>query len=195
MNTPEIMDNIKVETDENLVVRIAKGDKKAFDELYNRYNKQLFSFFMKMLSRDREKCEDFLQDLFMIVIEKPHYFDSARRFKPWLYSIAHNMIKNEYKKLEVRKIMDKNAETEYIKSNSSSPESLTQDALFSIKLDSLLSKIDPEVKEAFILKYKVGFQIDEIAKMMNVKEGTIKSRLFYVKKYLSHELAEFKPRA
>ncbi|MGB0403061.1 MAG: RNA polymerase sigma factor [Salibacteraceae bacterium] len=189
------MDNIKAETDENLVVRIAQGDKKAFDEIYARYNKPLFSFYMKMLSRDREKCEDFLQDLFMILIEKPHYFDSTRRFKPWLYSIAHNMIKNEYKKLEVRKVMDKNAETEFVKSNLSSPENLTQDALFSNKLDLLLAKIDPEVKEAFLLKYKVGFQIDEIAKMMNVKEGTIKSRLFYVKKYLSQNLAEFKPNA
>ena len=192
MNTLTIMSEHKTETDENLMREVTAGNKRAFDELYQRYNRPLFSFFMKMLAKDREKCEDFLQDLFMVLIEKPHYFDSSRKFKPWIYSVAHNMIKNEYKKMEVRKVMDKNADAEQVRVNGHNPETRTQEKLFGESLDTALSKLDVEKRTAFLMKYRDGFAIQEIAEIQETKEGTIKSRLFYVKKYLSEELAEFK---
>ena len=186
MNIQIKMKNVTQESDEGLVDRIGLGDKPAFDELYKRYNKPMFSFFMKMLGRDREKCEDFLQDIFLRLFEKSNYFDTSRRFKPWFYSVAHNMVKNEYKKLQVRQIMSRDADTENISVNGHNPETQTQEMFFSEKLDSLLRKIDPEKKAAFLLKYREGFALNEIAEMQGVKEGTIKSRLFYVKKYLSN---------
>lgn len=195
MNIQTEMKNVTQESDEDLVERIGLGDKPAFDELYKRYNKPLFSFFMKMLGRDREKCEDFLQDIFLRLFEKSNYFDSSRKFKPWFYSVAHNMVKNEYKKLQVRQIMSRDADTENVSVNGHNPETKTQEKFFSEKLDSLLMKIDPDKKSAFLLKYREGFALNEIAEMQGVKEGTIKSRLFYVKKYLSQELAEFRPNA
>lgn len=195
MNTLLNMSDIKSETDENLMVQLHQGQKAAFDELYLRYSQPLYAFFMKMLKRDTEKCEDFLQDLFMVLIEKPEYFDPSRKFKPWLYSVAHNMIKNEYKKMEVRKVMDREADGEKVVLNGHDPSSKTDENLFSKKLEAALSTLDREVREAFLLKYHQGFAINEIADIQGIKEGTVKSRLFYVKKYLSQELAEFKPNA
>ena len=189
----QLMKDIKQEADEVLVDRMSKGDKTAFDEIYRRYNRPLFSFFMKMLAYDREKCEDFLQDIFLRLFEKSSYFDSSRQFKPWVFSVAHNMVKNEYKKLKVRQIMSKDADVELVKLNGNSPEELTEEQLFKNKLELVLAKVDPEKRAAFLLKYQEGFAINEIAEMQEVKEGTIKSRLFYVKKFLSVELAEFKP--
>jgi RNA polymerase sigma-70 factor (ECF subfamily) len=175
--------------------QMVEGNKNAFDELYRRYHKPLFGFFMKMLANNREKCEDFLQDLFMILIEKADYYDSSRTFKPWFYSIAHNMVKNEYKKMSVRQIMSKDEPGEYIPINGKSPEEHSQQKQFELSLDKALQKLDEEKRLAFLLKYREGFAINEIAEMQGVKEGTIKSRLFYVKKYLSSELAQFKPNA
>jgi len=195
MNILMEMKNVTQESDEGLVERLGQGDKPAFDELYKRYNRPLFSFFMKMLARDREKCEDFFQDIFLRLFEKSNYFDTSRKFKPWIYSIAHNMVKNEYKKLQVRQIMSRDADIDNVKANGHNPETKTQEKFFSDKLDATLLKIDPEKKAAFILKYREGFAINEIAEMQGVKEGTIKSRLFYVKKYLCNELAEYRPNA
>jgi RNA polymerase sigma factor (sigma-70 family) len=51
----------------------------------------------------QRKARDFTQDLFSKLIQKPDSFDENRSFKTWLYSIAHNMCKNEYAKMEVRR--------------------------------------------------------------------------------------------
>lgn len=193
MNTLKYMRKLTDESDENLVALLSSGNKQAFDELYTRYEKPLFLFFMKMLNSNREKCEDFLQDLFMTLFEKTHYFDQSRKFKPWLYSIAHNMVKNEYKKMSVRSIMSNDADTELVREKNLTPDQKTEEVLFAQELDFVLNKIDPEIKSAFLLKYQQGFAINEIAQMQNVKEGTVKSRLFYVKKHLSKQLASFKP--
>ena len=195
MNFQTKMKNVTQETDEGLLERLGLGDKPAFDELYKRYNRPLFSFFMKMLFRDIEKCEYFLQDIFMRLFENSNYFDTSRKFKPWIYSGVHNMVKNEYKNLQVRQVIAKDADTENVRVNGNNPETQTQEQFFKEKLGGCLMKIEPDKKAAFILKYKEGFSINEISEMQGVKEGTIKSRLFYVKKHLSYELTEYKPNA
>ena len=82
--------------DEELLVMLGKGDKRAFDEVYKRYSQPLFGYFMKLLARDNEKCEDMVHDLFAKIIRKPEYFDTSRSFRTWVYSVASNMCKNEY---------------------------------------------------------------------------------------------------
>ena len=52
------------------MVLLGKGDKRAFDEVYARYAKPLFGYFMKLLARDNEKCEDMVHDLFAKIIRK-----------------------------------------------------------------------------------------------------------------------------
>ena len=87
-------------SDEELMQCISRGDKRAFDELYVRYAKSLLTYFMRMMWKDREKAEDFVHDLFAKIINKPELFDSTRSFKTWVFSVANNMCKNEYKKQE-----------------------------------------------------------------------------------------------
>ena len=84
------------QTDEELMSSLGRGDKRAFDEIYKRYSQPLFGYFMKLLARDQEKCEDMVHDLFTKIIRKPDYFDPSRSFKTWVYSVASNMCKNEY---------------------------------------------------------------------------------------------------
>ena len=62
-------------TDEELMQAISKGDKRAFDELYNRYAAALLRYFMRMLWKDREKSEDFVHDLFAKIVNQPEYFE------------------------------------------------------------------------------------------------------------------------
>lgn len=54
----------KTMTDESLMISISKGDKRAFDEIYNRYSGPLLGYFISKLWRDREKSEDFVHDIF-----------------------------------------------------------------------------------------------------------------------------------
>ena len=81
---------------------LSEGKQRAFDELYERYAKKVHYFFWKMLGNDAEKADDFVQDLFLKLIEKPHLFQEEKKFSTWLYAVAGNMCKNEYRKTAVR---------------------------------------------------------------------------------------------
>lgn len=180
--------------DEQLMVSIANGDKLAFDELYKRYEKKMFYFFYRKLREHQEKAEDFLHDLFMKLIEKPEYFDTSKSFAPWLYSVAHNMVKNEYKKMEVRKIMDTESDTMRVVAKQNSPMVSAEEQLFKKRLYEELGKLNQDSSTAFLMKYHEGYSIEEIAKTLGIKEGTVKSKLFYAKQVLSEKLEMFNPK-
>ena len=67
--------------DEALMREIARRDERAFAELYDRHGARMHRYFYRMLWRDAAKAEDFTQELFLKIIEKPHAFDTARPFR------------------------------------------------------------------------------------------------------------------
>ena len=67
-------------TDEKLMSRIQRGSTAAFDELYARYSKRMLYYFHRMLGRDEEKAQDFLQDLFLKIVEDPARFKRGSCF-------------------------------------------------------------------------------------------------------------------
>ena len=81
--------------DEELMPLVVNKDRRAFEELYDRYAKLMYNYFLRMLWKDREKSRDMTQDLFTRIAAKPHLYDASRPFKTWIYTIAHNMCKNE----------------------------------------------------------------------------------------------------
>jgi RNA polymerase sigma-70 factor (ECF subfamily) len=181
-------------TDEELMQAISKGDKRAFDELYNRYAAALLRYFMRMLWKDREKSEDFVHDLFAKIVNKPEYFDPTRSFKTWVYSVANNMCKNEYKKAEARKGMSNGLDNHYALSDTSvNVMNEVQDSFFQEAFVKNLAELDDKHKEAFSLRHIEGLSIKEIAEVLEINEGTVKSRLFYATKYLAESLKEFNP--
>jgi RNA polymerase sigma-70 factor (ECF subfamily) len=181
-------------SDEELMIAISNGDKRAFDELYERYSKPLFGYFMRMLWRDREKSEDFVHDLFAKIVHKPEYFDTSRSFKTWVYSVANNMCKNEYKKAEVRKGMSNGLDNHYtLYDTNVNVMNEVQDSFFQEAFVKSLADLDDKHREAFTLRHMEGLSIKEIAEVLELNEGTVKSRLFYATKYLAESLKEFNP--
>ncbi len=84
--------------DEELMQKIKQGSEAALTELYQRYSTFLLRYFTRLLWNNRAMAEDFLHDLFLKIIHNPQYFDANRKFSTWVYSVAHNMCKNEYRK-------------------------------------------------------------------------------------------------
>ena len=164
---------------------MCKGNSEAFSELYRRYNKRLLYYFYRMLGNDSLLSQDFLQELFFKIIEKPFLFDSSRKFSTWIFSVAHNMCKNEYRSKEVRKIMLKNENLDIYFENDSETTSKDKmvEAIF-IELEMF----DESHKTSFLLKYREGFSLEEISETLNLPVGTIKSRLFYTRKRLQEIL-------
>lgn len=181
-------------TDEALMRSISNGEKLAFDEIYNRYSAVLCAYFTRMLWKDREKAEDFVHDFFAKIIRKPEYFDPTRAFKTWMYSVANNMCKNEYKKQEIRKNTSNGLDTHYtVADESTNLFRQVQELQFKERYDHIFQTLDPKHSEAFQLRHVEGLSIKEIAEIVGANEGTIKSRIFYATKYLADGLKEFNP--
>src|ERR1035437_8441345 len=92
----------KNSSDEELMLLVGNKDTKAFEELYKRYSKKIHYYFFRMLGNDKEKANDFTQDIFLKVIEKNSSYNKQLKFSTWLYSLATNMCRNEYRHTEVK---------------------------------------------------------------------------------------------
>jgi RNA polymerase sigma factor (sigma-70 family) len=181
-------------SDEELMAYLSKGDKRAFDTLYERYANALKYYFKRMLWKDEEKAEDFVHDLFAKIIQKPESFDQSRNFKTWFYSVANNMCKNEYKKQEVRKNTVSGIDESYsFKDSNTNVLNEVQDKLFASSFEKSMTELDEKHREVFELRHLDGLSIKEIAEVIQISEGTVKSRLFYATKYLAEGLKEFNP--
>lgn len=183
--------NYKRKSDEELMQMLLQKEQSAFEELYDRYSKPMLNFFFRNLHFDKAKAEDLLHDLFIKLIEKPQLFDTEKKFSSWLYALATNMLKNEFKKqqrisehVEFQTIVSKNI--------SENPEQSMDKSEFDQCLEMELTKLDSEQKILFSLRFQEEKSIKEIAEIMEIPEGTVKSRLFYLVKKLSQQLIVFK---
>lgn len=181
-------------SDEALMIAIRKGDQRAFNEIYERYSGPLLGYFIRMLWKDREKAEDFVHDIFAKIIKKPELFDPERKFKTWIYSVAKNMCKNEYKKQEVRKNTTNGLDEFYaVSDENSNVFGEVQDVFFRAEFEESMNSLDEKHSEVFKLRHMDGLSIKEIAEVLEISDGTVKSRLFYATKYLAESLKEFNP--
>ena len=180
-------------TDEELMKALSKGDQRAFDELSKRFYAQLLGYFKNMLWGDREKAEDMVHDIFAKIIKNPDYFDTNRSFRTWLFSVASNMCKNEYKKQAVRKNTSTGVEDYRSISSSTNVLAEVQDIQFQQAFEENLAKMDEKHREVFALRHLEGLSMKEIAEVMEINEGTVKSRLFYATKFLAEKLKVYNP--
>lgn len=185
--------NYTQKSDENLMELIINGDDRAFGELYDRYAQAMFNYFHRMLWKDREKAEDFVHDLFTKIVNRPDMFDVKKKFKTWFYSIANNMCKNEYKKQQVRSNTYNGLDESYnVRSSQRGADQKADDQLISEEIDKALSQLEEKHKQVFELRYFDQLSMKEIADIIEISEGTVKSRLFYATKKLASELEDLK---
>ncbi|HYG02474.1 MAG TPA: sigma-70 family RNA polymerase sigma factor [Chryseosolibacter sp.] len=182
--------NLKIKSDEELMLMISNGHERAFTTLYERYSRPLLRYFFRMLWKDEDKAQDFLHDLFVKIIERPEYFDTSKKFSTWIYSVAHNMCKNEYRKHAFRQ----SAQSEI--TNAESVESTAPATLdaqhFATALEKAMQVWQEEDKSLFVLRHELDMTFTEIGTVLNCPEGTAKSRWFYLRKELAGQLSGFK---
>lgn len=184
--------NPSTRSDEELMSLLTKGGQSAFDELYKRYSKPMLNFFYRLMDRDRERAEDLLHDLFLKIIEKPEQYDSSRSFRAWFYTLAANMVRNEYRRNQVGndylKIVAIQAEW-----YEEGPERALDRQLFEQQLQGAIDRFDPDQKVLFNLRFVQEMTVPQIAEVMDCPEGTVKSRLFYITRQLAKKLTIYKP--
>ena len=184
-------------SDERLIELIQRSNTSAFEELYNRYSRRLLLYFFRELSGDEEKAQDFLQDVFLKIVEKPGQFDTARRFSTWIFTVAYNMCKNEYRRLEVRddfrNSVSADAASGGCEGEHHQMEQHIDQGRFEKALLAELERLDNGHRSAFLLRHQQDLSIKEIGEVLGCSEGTVKSRLFYTTRKLASKLRAFNP--
>ena len=179
--------------DEDIMRLFTQGDRLAFEQIYDRYENFMVNFFYRKLWNDRDKAEDFTHDLFTKIIDKPESFDLSRNFKTWLFSVANNMCKNEYKKQEVRKNTSYDVpEGIEARAKEKLPDAQVDENNFNEQLKIELGKLNEKHSEVFMLRHFEGLSLNEIAETLEINTGTVKSRLHHATKQLADKLAVFR---
>ncbi|MFN7792375.1 MAG: RNA polymerase sigma factor [Cyclobacteriaceae bacterium] len=182
--------DLKILSDEALMEKASQGSERALEVIYHRYSQPLLRYFYRMLWQDKPKAEDFLHDLFIRILDNRTAFDSSRKFSTWLYSIAHNMCKNEYRRQAFRK--QANSLIVISDHTHESVSNHLDQLAFQQKLDQVLCEEDEDVRAMFSLRFELEMDVSEIARVLQCPEGTVKSRLFYLKKRLASRLQQYK---
>jgi RNA polymerase sigma-70 factor (ECF subfamily) len=172
------------ETDEALMIAIADRNAEAFAVLYDRYGQRMYRYFYRMLRRDAARSEDFTQDLFLKIIEKANTFRQGYAFKTWVYTIAANMCKNEFRRVHLREntpLPMPDTSYDYL------PESLDQQLLES-ELRSAIDQLEEPHRTCFVLRYQEELSVRDISAIMDCPEGTVKSRLHHALRKVSSRI-------
>lgn len=179
-------------SDEQLMHFLADGSEAAFDELYHRYAKKMHSYFYKLLYQDKELAADFCQNLFLKIFEKASTYNSSFKFSTWLYTIASNMVKNEYRRQQrpTPTLFIQKAQTSQVEPQG--PKNLDQE-IFDKQLQVAMNKLDEKHRLCFILRYQEEKSIKEISAILACPAGTIKSRIHYTLKKIAEDMKLLHP--
>ena len=175
-----------VSTDESLLEAYRLGDKKAFTQLVERYQKELFLFLVRFLS-DRVAAEDIFQETFLQVHQSADQFDTDRRFRPWLFTIAANKAR-DYMRSKSRKptsslqaSVDGDSDGSQFIDMLQSPDGKPEDALqrqeLQARIRSTVHAMPDNLREILLLSYFQEFSYQQISDMLDIPLGTVKSRL------------------
>jgi len=165
--------------DERLVTRVAAGDRRAFEALYERYAATVFGLALKMLG-DREVAEDAVQEIFWRVWRRLGSFDRSRAFAPWLFGIAHNYCIDELRRRKVRPQQVYEDDDHPILSDIPDDTDIGETAILTEQrqvVRSALEQLPEEQRQALLLAYFGGLTQQEIAAQLGNPLGTVKTRM------------------
>lgn len=166
-------------SEEVLVRQIQAGRHDLIAHLVRTHSNKLFAVILRMV-QSYSTAEDILQNTWVRVVRKFHQYDSSRPLKPWLTRIALNCCRDYWRREQLSRFWKRSSH--YEKPNGSGIE-LTEDSLKAvdeqIEIYKALSTLSPKLREVVVLKFYSGFTHDEIADVLRVPAGTIKSRLSY----------------
>lgn len=184
------MTYLQKHTDEALMDLLQKGSTSAFDEIYARYSKKLLAFVYRLVNGNEALAQDILHDVFLKIIENPKAFDTRKKLKPWLYTVAANAGRKAHRKPITVELTD----TVDTKLGSAYQPNLSDQKGLDTTLNKALNQLSEEHKAVFVLKHQQYMSIKEIAEILKIPEGTVKSRLYTATKKLARTLKHLNPK-
>ena len=163
-------------TDYELAQKAANGDMGAFEELYQRHNRRVYSLCLRMTGNVSE-AEDLAQEVFIQLFRKIGSFRGESAFTTWLHRLTVNQVLMHFRKRGVRmETTTEDGETPIqIVKGTENPNSMP--VVDRIALDKAIAQLPPGYRTVFTLHDIEGHEHEEIARMLGCSVGTSKSQL------------------
>jgi RNA polymerase sigma-70 factor (ECF subfamily) len=180
--------------DEELLLRLQRGDEWAFQLLVRRFRKKIFSIAFG-ITLDAEESQDIMQEVFLQVYRTIGNFRGDASLATWLHRITVNRSLNwkrrwarRFKWLHVSIDSPDGQPALAPESELPSPETRVVSAQTRQQIDSALKMLPDQARTVFVLRELEGLSYDEIADAIGIKLGTVRSRLFHARRRLKEIL-------
>jgi len=167
-------------SEEKLVERCLQGDDSAWEGIVNAYTRRVYNLGYRYTGRTDE-AEDLTQEIFIKIYQNlKSYRSEAGSFQNWILKVGRNLIIDRYR--QTRRFQQSAGSEEMETMNLSdektpSPHRIVEQSESARYLREALQKLSPELKEAIILRDLEGMAYQEIAGLLSIPEGTVKSRI------------------
>ena len=169
--------------DTDLISRVRRGDVEAYNLLVSRWERRVFNYLLR-LTASPDDALDLSQDAFLKAYQNIGKLDDPTRFGPWLYRIAHNEAYSFFRKRRPETTLE-DLDAAHAERNPAPGFSID----LSLAVTAALDRLNPEQREAVVLKVYEGFKFDEMAEVIGCPVSTVKSRLYTALDLLKAELA------
>jgi RNA polymerase sigma-70 factor (ECF subfamily) len=161
--------------DEELMLAYGRGDAAAFDVLYRRHRGALYRFVLRAIKQG-PAAEELFQEAWIRVIEARSRYAPSAKFTTWLYTIAHNLLVDHWRKKGLTVV---SLDTEDVAVESANPARRAEAREAVARFLQALEALPPAQREAFLLHEEAGLSVAEIAAATGTNEEAAKSRLRY----------------
>lgn len=163
-----------------------QGDAGAFETLYRRHRGPLYRFVLRAI-KQRSAAEELFQEVWIRVIESRNRYAPQARFTTWLYTIAHNLLVDHWRKKGLSLV---SLDTEDVPLESANPARQVEARESLARFLDILEKLPAAQREAFLMHEEAGLSVAEIAAATGSNEEAAKSRLRYAMAKLKAALDE-----
>ena len=172
--------------DEYLVTRAQAGSREAFERLARRWSPKLLRFAMRNIGH-QETARDIVQETWVAAIRSLGSLNDAARFRAWIYGIARRKCIDVIRSSQARRRLAGRLQGDSL---AESAEPAAAPGVDESGLGKALDRLAPEQREVVALYYGEDLAIDEIAAIISVPAGTVKSRLFHAREFLKKQIGD-----
>jgi len=174
--------NLIALSDEELISELQQtNNERAFEILVQRYKNPLTNYVFRFLG-DYDTCTDVVQETMIKVYRYKDNYSSVAKFSTWIYTIAGNLARTEYRRRRRRSFLSINdygedEKTFEIPDESYRPDVMTDSGIKDKIIQDALLKVKEVFREVVILRDIQGLSYEEISEITGLNEGTVKSRI------------------
>lgn len=184
---------MKIDEDIKLMLKAKKDNLDAFEQLYNKYSRVIGNFYLR-LGCTQETSQDNVQEVFMRLWRARYNYEPRAKFTTYLFQIAKNFWINEYEKKKRRpklQSIDRHPQIQNVEKKSPLPDKEMMSKELSDKILQCVQQLDEKYRLVFVMSQFQDLKYREIAEIMNIPLGTVKSRMSSAEKILREKLTRF----